>query len=1345
MKLKTISPRSIRFGIFALAAVAVMVTTEATSIAQQASWIWSPRSDVDQYQRAECYFRKKFTLVRPEKCQLFIAAGDRYQLFINGRLASEGESYGAPTELDVTSFLQPGVNLIAAKVEHIDGDLVGLAIKFRVKEKGEIRWRSLVTDGTWKSRIKEIETWKSTSLNDIGWLATKEIQPAYLTPTERERYSATVAQSKPVTAQPASVAKSSPASDEIQPVTSPAQPNTNLAQTNQDQTSPSSAQLTQNLPQATTKPAASEPVASQAVAADNSNELLERFEISNEFSVQQVMLDNETGSLIAMTFNEFGKLLLSVENGPLLIADPTKPLNDPTRIRVLCDAVKSCQGILALNGDVYVTGHGPQGSALYHLTDADKNGVMEPTNTLMKFEGDLGEHGPHGLILGNDGMLYVNVGNASWVQEEISPTSPYRHAYEGDLVARYEDPGGHAQGVKAPGGTIVRVSLDGTKIETVAGGIRNSYDLAFNRYGELFMHDSDMESDMGMSWYRPTKVFFVPEGAEMGWRSGWSKHPDYFADQTPSLFDTGRGSPTGAEIYQHLQFPARYHDSIFFADWSEGRILNVQVQPDGAGYKGNVEEFMSGRPMNVSDLAVGEDGALYFCTGGRGTSGGVYRVAWNGRVPQKMLQFNSDLEKIIRHPQPGSAWARQNIARLKQVMGDEKWNQAIVGVASETRNTVKYRIMAMDKMVLYGPFPEENTIRAFATDENVDIRAKAAQLCGLRAETHHVELLQELVGDKSARVRRVALESFMRLGETPSLESLLPIVQSADRIESLAGRRLLERIPVSQWSEQVLECDDINLFMNGALAMVTAEPSLENSYKVLARCSQFMEGLVGDDDFVTLLRVVQLALSQGNVDYSKIPAFANRIGNEFPSGNGKINRELSRIMAYLNVASLDDRMVAYFDSETDSDDDKLHVALYLQRIGTHLSGDERLALISYLEKSHDRVGGGSYKAYLARAIRDVADTMTTDQVKAVLANGGEWPNAVISAFYKMPRELDDELMDLVIKVDQDVSEKKREGSSQVRLGVIAILAQSGNPKAMDYLRTLWQNEPQRRGDIAIGLAQQPDGENWAYLISSLPVLDDLTSNEVLEKLATVNRRPRDPGHYRSVIELGYRLRANGSKNVSTLLEHWTGETIGPDTEDWTQVLTNWKNWFEQKYPEQPVIELKQNVKQGEYSTDQVLSFIEANGLGNANHGRILYTKAQCALCHRMGTDGTTAGPDLTSIARRFSTREIVEAIIHPSDIVSDQYRSMTILTEDGETFTGMATESSDGSWLVLQSDGKRVRIESDSIEDIKESDASSMPDRLLDSLSIQEVADLISYLDNGSSSQTKAQSNSDVR
>ena len=136
-------------------------------------------------------------------------------------------------------------------------------------------------------------------------------------------------------------------------------------------------------------------------------------------------------------------------------------------------------------------------------------------------------------------------------------SSPYHHFYEGDLLQpRYEDASGHAVGIKAPGGSILRTDTSATAVELVAGGLQNPYDLAFNRDGELFTADSDMEWDLGMTWYRPTRVNHVVPGAEFGWRSGWAKWPDYYYDSLPPMVEMGRGSPAGLEVYDHYMLSA---------------------------------------------------------------------------------------------------------------------------------------------------------------------------------------------------------------------------------------------------------------------------------------------------------------------------------------------------------------------------------------------------------------------------------------------------------------------------------------------------------------------------------------------------------------------------------------------------------------------------------------------------------------------------------------------------------------------------------------------------------------------------------------------------------------------
>src|SRR5689334_383508 len=74
--------------------------------------------------------------------------------------------------------------------------------------------------------------------------------------------------------------------------------------------------------------------------------------------------------------------------------------------------------------------------------------------------------------------------------------------------------------------------------------------------------------------------------------------------------------------------------------------------------------------------------------------------------------------------------------------------------------------------------------------------------------------------------------------------------------------------------------------------------------------------------------------------------------------------------------------------------------------------------------------------------------------------------------------------------------------------------------------------------------------------------------------------------------------------------------------------------------------------------------------GSAAEGRPLFEKL-CAGCHRFGAIGKDVGPDLTTITSRFKKRDILESILFPSKIISDQYQAEMIELNDGTLITGV--------------------------------------------------------------------------
>ncbi len=121
-------------------------------------------------------------------------------------------------------------------------------------------------------------------------------------------------------------------------------------------------------------------------------------------------------------------------------------------------------------------------------------------------------------------------------------------AYEGELLPHYNDSRGHAAGIMAPGGEILRSDDDGKTWKRVVAGFRNEYDFAFNADGELFTFDSDMEWDVGLPWYRPVRVNHCPLGAEFGWRNGSGKWPAYYFDSLPGDPRRRAGQPDRRDV-----------------------------------------------------------------------------------------------------------------------------------------------------------------------------------------------------------------------------------------------------------------------------------------------------------------------------------------------------------------------------------------------------------------------------------------------------------------------------------------------------------------------------------------------------------------------------------------------------------------------------------------------------------------------------------------------------------------------------------------------------------------------------------------------------------------------------
>lgn len=1056
-----------------------------------------------------------------------------------------------------------------------------------------------------------------------------------------------------------------------------------------------------------------------------------RFRINPEFTVDEVLDTEVTGSLICMAFNEFGHIVASQEGGPLLLIYDSDKDGNVDKTRTYCEAVKNIQGILPLNGDLFVTGEGPEGSGIYRLGDKDRNGSMETVTKVVGFKGSPGEHGAHSLLLGPDGLIYCILGNHVSLDQPYADTSTAKVFYEGDLaVPRYEDPGGHANGIKSPGGVVFRMDVEGKQVELMAGGLRNAYDFTFHTNGNLYVHDSDMESDLGAVWYSPTSLYQVTEGGEFGWRSGWAKWPNHFIDRLPALLETGRGSPTGAVVYDHIMFPQRYHGNLFLADWSEGRILSVKLTEGGK--RAEHEVFLQGQPLNVTDLAVGPDGGLYFCTGGRGTKGGIYRVKWKGDVPASVKDLGEGISQAIKQPQLDSAWARQAIAMLKKELG-AGWAEMVAGVAYSDENPAKYRVRALDLMQLFGPIPQPELLTTLSDSSSELLRLRATQLLAMHPDSEVAKKrLQELVRDSDRNVQLAALQSLLRAGGEPELPDLAPLLASDDRTIAWSARRLLERMPVSQWRDEFLNSEEQRLQIQAGLALMIAEPTADNAKLVLGRVKTLLDGFVSDRNLIDLFRVAQVAVHRGKVPAEELPDLRKKLAAEFPIGEPVLNRELIRLLAYLNAEEVIEEALNYIQSDADLAE-RMNIAMHLRFFKHEWTPAQRFTLVKFFEESQIADAGSSVPLYVMNVTKDLCRDLPLEEARIFVSEGAKWPNAALVSLYRYPEKLAESDLKTLRRLDQEIDAPGYDADQYKRLktGITAMLSQSGDAESIAYLRQVWLRSPERRQAVALGLAQHPSDENWDYLIRSLPVLESFAVSEVMTALRTIPLAADDADAFREVILHGLRMEEQGEspKPALELLTYWTGEDFS-DEADSAKPLDAWQKWYANNYPNRPEAVLPKTESGSTWNVETLTEYFNSTEgrKGNPTTGQTAYTKAQCASCHRMGRTGASVGPDLTSVAKRFTRKEALESILFPSHVISDQYATKRVLTADGKVYSGILSTNPDGSITIRDSNLKETVIAEEDIDQIHPSKVSLMPAGLLDNLTAEEIRDLMAYM-----------------
>lgn len=353
-------------------------------------------------------------------------------------------------------------------------------------------------------------------------------------------------------------------------------------------------------------------------------------------------IPRELGSWVSLGVDPKGRLYSSAQRGGLYRITPATDFGEETIFEKVPVDLGGAHGLLWFQDALYAVVNGGQ-DGFYRLTDTDGDDMLDRVELLRALDGS-GEHGPHSVVVAPDGKnLLVLCGNMTKLTE-LSGSRVPTNWQEEKLVPRINDARGFWGGYSPPGGCLYQVDPDGKQWELLCCGFRNPFDLVVLPSGQIVVYDADMEWDMGLPWYRPTRYCAGQSGVDYGWRKGSAKWAADYPEAPAPLTNIGPGSPTGMAYVPGPQGGIIGLDWTFGTAYFEGKPWNV------------------GAPFPVADVCFSkhDNGGVYVVTGGRG-------------LPSRLLRL------LPPRPSYEYTWSKQEEDRVA------KWGAATAWPETETR------------------------------------------------------------------------------------------------------------------------------------------------------------------------------------------------------------------------------------------------------------------------------------------------------------------------------------------------------------------------------------------------------------------------------------------------------------------------------------------------------------------------------------------------------------------------------------------------------------------------------------------------------------------------------------
>jgi putative membrane-bound dehydrogenase-like protein len=266
----------------------------------------------------------------------------------------------------------------------------------------------------------------------------------------------------------------------------------------------------------------------------------------------------------------------------------------PDNIAVFAEGLRESMNLaFSLQGDLFVV----CAREVWALPDSNGDGICDASERRRVLRVETANHYAHSCLLGitfsPDGWLVVSRGNNGSAAYTI-------HGTDGSTLSGYGD-----------GGNVFRCRPDGSKIEEIATGFWNPFDLKYDHAGRLLLVDNDPDAR------GPNRLVHVVPGGDYGYQSlygGGGNHPFQGWDgdlpgTLPYIDGTGE-APSGLLDCARAALPGDYRDQYLVTIWNEHTVARYAARPRGVSLQATHTHLVTGgqdfRPVAIDADSRGD-------------------------------------------------------------------------------------------------------------------------------------------------------------------------------------------------------------------------------------------------------------------------------------------------------------------------------------------------------------------------------------------------------------------------------------------------------------------------------------------------------------------------------------------------------------------------------------------------------------------------------------------------------------------------------------------------------------------------------------------------------------------